>query len=766
MRLLFLLLPVLLALIMIAQPGLAAAPANYNVQWSSLQPGTDWAAQIINDLFPVLSNTGLTAAPPQNESTVIGEIVGEMTGFVAAITMVFVCYSSLMHVYRGAETSRLLGSNQTGITVLRIGFAVVMMFPLPSGFSSGQALVVQTAMWGTGMANVVYKKAVQAIGPDGRVIAQPIIPGTKAIVAGLIENELCKSLVNLASGNPKLVPEPKITTWNPTTSVAGVGGELGGYVTYAYNLSAGNGWGSPACGTVTVRTTGSAATNILGVSVDKTSLQQTALEQVLRNDIVTQVGQVAQQFWQTKHSSSLAPLMTVMVAAVQDYQARLLDEATKVRRSLQTAFTKAAGSPVALDTFTQGVANQYQLSNLGWEGAGAYYLEFARLNGATLSLLSAAPDVNPPSYQGLGTAISSDLAPLIQSSSAFMANLQSYISTQDGSSTPGGNADLFSGAMPGSNGASGLDQVARSLHLSDYILQLFTSLIEPSAGYWVDPFGNLMGVGNTMIMAALTAMGTAGLLSSTTGTVGMAAFSLLSGNPIAAASTLVVHNMITFLATPIMTGCMALLIPGLIISYVLPSIPYIIWIAGVIGWLILVCEAVVAVPLWMLAHMTTSGEGLHGKAQEGYALLFNVLFRPVFMLIGLFLGYFIFSAMCWLIHQTFGVMAGFILSNGWLVTNLIGVIVLLMIFVVLHMTAALLSFRLVSMLPEQLPRIIGFSSGDRVDMHQFAKDATAIGAANVVGLLARPPPPPPPPGAESPPGPPPPPGGGMLSGPN
>ena len=734
----FYILPLLLIVLSLAVPALADTPANYNVQWSSLKPGTDWAAQIINDLFPVLSNTGLTSTPPPNEASVIGKIVGEVTGFVAAIAMVFVCYSSLMHVYRGAETSRLLGNNQTTMMVVRIGFAVVMMFPLPSGFSSGQALVVQVSMWGTGMANVVYANAVKALGPDGRVIAQPIIPGTKAIVAGLIENELCRSLANAASANPVLVPEPKATTWKPTSGVSlpGVNTDYGGYVTYAYNLSAGNGWGSPACGTVTVRSSGSTATNILGVSVDKTALQQEVLTAVLQNDITGPVQTVAQNFWKTKQSASLTPLMDVMVKATADYQSRLVAKASQIRSDLQSAMTKAANSPVSLNQFTATSANQYQLSNLGWEGAGAYYLEFSRLNAETLSLLSAAPDVNPPSYQGFGSALSSDLGPLIQSSTSFIANLRSYINTQDGTNTPGGNADLFTGAIPGSDGASGIDQVARSLHLTDYTLQMMTSLMEPSASYWIDPFGNLMGLGNTMIMVALTALGSAGLMASTTGTVGMAAFALLTGNPVAAASTLVVHNLVTFLATPIMTGCMALLIPGLTIAYVLPTIPYIMWIAGVGGWLILVCEAVIAVPLWMLAHMTTMGEGLHGKAQEGYALLFNVLFRPVLMLLGLFLGYFIFSSLCWLIHQTFGVMAGFVLANGWLVTNIIGVVVLLAIFVMLHVTAALLSFRMISLVPHHLPRLIGFSSGGRVDMEQFGRDAALVGVGGAMKTIS------------------------------
>jgi hypothetical protein len=179
---------------------------------------------------------------------------------------------------------------------------------------------------------------------------------------------------------------------------------------------------------------------------------------------------------------------------------------------------------------------------------------------------------------------------------------------------------------------------------------------------------------------------------------------------------------------------MGLLIPGLTIAFVLPMIPWVMWMAGVMGWLILVCEAVIAVPLWMLAHMTMQGEGLHGRANEGYALLFNVLFRPTLMLFGLFLGYFIFSSISFLIRQTFGLAAGFVLEHGWIVTNVLGVIVLLSIFVMTHVVAALMSFRMISLVPHHVPRLLGFHGAGRIDMDQFSRDAATVG---VGGTLAK-----------------------------
>ena len=140
-------------------------------------------------------------------------------------------------------------------------------------------------------------------------------------------------------------------------------------------------------------------------------------------------------------------------------------------------------------------------------------------------------------------------------------------------------------------------------------------------------------------------------------------------------------------------------------------------------------------PLWMFAHLTFQGDGLHGRGVEGYALLFNVLFRPVLMLFGLFLGYFVFSAMSWLMLQGFGIAAGFALSNGWFVTNLLGVIVLICMFVLMHITLALVCFRLISVVPHQVVKLIGVSPANRVDMDQFSRDAGIVGMGTSLSAI-------------------------------
>ncbi|RYF07938.1 MAG: hypothetical protein EOO40_08120, partial [Deltaproteobacteria bacterium] len=284
-----------LFLVLLAVPAMAdtTVSSGMNINWSALDPGDDWAAQVIKSIFPISAgSTSIGAA-----SSVIGLLVSQMTGFVAAIAMTWLCYATIMQIHRGAETSRLLSSNMTSMFVVRLGFAAVMMYPLSSGFSAGQSAVVQASMWGVGMARSLYTNAVKAVGPDAMVIDPPMIPGTRSVVSALIQNELCRSLVNVVSGNSNMVPAP-----SPITVTAVDGTQV---QTWSYSMSAGNEIGTPVCGSLTLLNTSSAAQSIAGVTVDKAALLTNAVTTVLTNDIRTQVQQVAQTYFTTRKASAL-----------------------------------------------------------------------------------------------------------------------------------------------------------------------------------------------------------------------------------------------------------------------------------------------------------------------------------------------------------------------------------------------------------------------------------------------------------------------------
>lgn len=706
-----------IAIVAVAGPALAQQTTTnpYDVSWAALNPGSDWSATVLNSLFPIPGNP--TGQATGNEATVVGQVVGQFTGFIAAIACAFVCYNVVMNIHRAAESSQILGSGQSWMFVVRTGFAGIMMFPLGGNFSAGQQLVMQGAMWGAGMAKVLYTNAITAVGPDAAVIAQPMIPGTQTVVAGLINSELCMDLVNLASGTTSgtpLMPTPTALTVNDGTG--------SGYVSYRYALSTGNEQGDPACGTITIRESGTNASTVAGVSVDMAAVQSAVLNNVISGTIRPQVATIAQQLWQTKTIAPLASIQGVYTSAVNTYTQGLTAAATSIQSNINSAL--ASNATQARNGALDLSASATQQSTLGWTSAGSYYLEIARANAATLSLLTALPVVTGPTWDGLPSSMSYDLAPFESEIGGFMSTLQTVVNISDGVDQPSGSPTTLAGQEDDSGGVSVLEKIFRQLDLNGQSTNKIMAIFQQqNAQIWTDPFGGLMSLGQTLVIIALAGLGIAAVLSSATASTAATIWNALTFNWGAAAATIAGHSLMSFLATPIFITMMAIMVPGMIISYVLPMIPYVMWMAGVCGWIILVCEAMIAVPLWMLAHMTVGGEGLHGRATEGWGLLFNVVFRPSLMLIGLFLSYFVFDCMSWLIRQGFGIAIGFVLDNGYVVTNWLGLIVLLNIFVMTNVTAALMSFRMIALIPHHLPRLIGFNAASRVDMDAFHQRA-------------------------------------------
>lgn len=154
-------------LLMASAHAQATNPGNPQaLTWQQLQPGNDWSAQILNEIFPI-GNAGANTQGIAAEQSVIGTIIGYLNGFVMLLAMAFVAYSSIVEIHRTAETGRILSQHFSSWAPVRLAFAAILMIPVSGGFSLGQAAVVKVAGWGIGMATTIYDAGIQAVGPQG-----------------------------------------------------------------------------------------------------------------------------------------------------------------------------------------------------------------------------------------------------------------------------------------------------------------------------------------------------------------------------------------------------------------------------------------------------------------------------------------------------------------------------------------------------------------------------------------------------------------------
>lgn len=165
---------------------------------------------------------------------------------------------------------------------------------------------------------------------------------------------------------------------------------------------------------------------------------------------------------------------------------------------------------------------------------------------------------------------------------------------------------------------------------------------------------------------------------------------------------------------------------SVILYYVLPFLPFIFFIFALSGWIKSIFEAIVAMPLWALAHIRIDGEGLPGpSATQGYYLLLEILLRPIMILFGLLAAISIFGAAVSILNNIFDLVvsnvSGFdnkmendIVTGASTMTaklafsrNTVDEFAFTVLYAVLCYMMGVSAFKLVDLIPNQILRWMG-----------------------------------------------------------
>jgi conjugal transfer/type IV secretion protein DotA/TraY len=670
-----------------------------NVSWADLVAGDDWSSRVLDSLFP-MDGTADTAT---------GTLLQWFTTFVSIMACFWIMYSILAQIQKTAETGKVFSASFGGWVPVRAVGSVIMMLPVLNGFSLGQNLIVNFAKASIGMATIEEKVVMNAVGPQALPLATPMIPGSRQVVLGVMESEICRALINTASNNPVLVPEPTITD------------DGNGTVSLSYNMANGNGTAMPTCGLVSISTPVKTATTTEYQSIDFSSVssQQIQSLKTLATNIRSSLQNTITSLWKTRDVATLGTLDTIFVAQSNYLNGQL----TGIASSVVSAVRNSAGSTASDNSATA------ELRSLGWTGLGAYYLEISRLNAEVISVSSITPAVVAPSWAGTGPYLGQDLMPFFQSVSSYLGKMDATLQTADEPAPNSTSPRLYANARVSSDSTAIWTKVLTYLNFGPGTLELIMNhLVMGSSGTdWVDPLGAMIGMGHLLIHLALTAIALSVAAGSMSLDIGAGVASFVTGQwgaTATAAAATFLSGTITRLLPVIFTACLFLLSAGVTLAYVLPMMPYLYWIAGVTGWFLLVVEAVAYAPLWFLAHMTFAGDGIHGKGVRGYEILFTILFRPAMMVIGMVFSYTIFSAFSWLLMKSFLVASTFTLDHGYLTDNWVGLIAMIIMYSAMEMTTATLSFRLITTLPHHMASMVGFGAASRVDAEEFEKSSS------------------------------------------
>jgi hypothetical protein len=125
--------------------------------------------------------------------------------------------------------------------------------------------------------------------------------------------------------------------------------------------------------------------------------------------------------------------------------------------------------------------------------------------------------------------------------------------------------------------------------------------------------------------ASLIGMGIAGI------TVILIALTALAFTSVLGAGAMPLALYVSGLAMSIIVP---MILMGITLSVYVPMIPSLFWTLGVVAWLLVVAECILLAPVWALAHLEAEGEGMGQRTEKGYAMLLDLLLRPLALVFG------------------------------------------------------------------------------------------------------------------------------------
>ncbi len=200
--------------------------------------------------------------------------------------------------------------------------------------------------------------------------------------------------------------------------------------------------------------------------------------------------------------------------------------------------------------------------------------------------------------------------------------------------------------------------------------------------------------------------------------------SFLSGSTSSAAAGGSV-GLMGVLGTVMFLIMIPLFLLGSMLAVYLPLVPWIIWMAAIVGSILLWIEFLVLMPFWALTFATGEGEGIAGqRSQQGLMLIANALFRLPLMTTGYLIAMVLYPLFGKVIGMTFMVAVADAAAE-----NIIGLPTMILSWFVFGGFMILqchVIFNLVTLLPEGFSKFFGSGMSSMGEAQHEAKTRAMI----------------------------------------
>lgn len=660
-------------------------------------PPTDISVLVLNQIFGGLLQGGQNA---------FGESIKTFNSIILSLGGILAAYTILAGTLGTAHDGEMLGKKFSSVWIpIRYSLGTALVLPvIPGGYCVMQQIVMWLVLQGVGLADIVWTSYVGA--PIGSLTAkmnnsnkQNVLKFAEHVALASGCTYAAASIYNAGSSTVSTLLQPINAAPNFTMKHDVENGKyyFGNQATIA-NIIMNN---KKQCGEIT-----------LPGAVDK--------------DIAKFYGTVGNKVGASAPSGGKLGAINIAFATPSTEPIYLAHTkaADAVIQKINTAAQNAVASETAIPysiviksaeeyinsvevasaTYVSGSNDSIaklkeQSSQQGWFLAGAWYTRLTMLNYHIQQSVNMAP--KGESSTSLGSVFN-----FLDSINPAIEKVQGEILVKNGQSTNISNAEKDEGdSKDGEKSAN---------TLVNKLINSFTGIdIKELNANEKPPVIILQEAGDALIDMWMNTM----LLL-----LDASILSLLSMG----AATPIFITIIGFIAAP----AAALVGIGFTLGYMLPNLPFLMWIGVILGWLIMVIEAILAAPLWAIMHLHPNGDDLTGKGANGYMLVLGLTLRPVLTVFGLIAALVVTDLMGEFVNKIF--FSVFQIGNAGGIKGFLVIFFSFSIYTMSQFSLFKKTFSLMHVIPDQLLRWIG---GGGEQLGQYA-GSIADGAGRAQGAIA------------------------------
>lgn len=649
-----------------AHAGFGAYVANF---FQTPLPTYDIAFMMLDYVFgiPGLYNScvaqGIACVPPSGLSWSIPTVIPAFPSAVheamhllvefyntgiLVVGLIILLYFVVTIVAETAVTGTPFGKRFNRLWMpLRLIFAVALLVPILNGFNLAQVMTLRVAKWGSSLATNGWNQyssvltGTTLLGDPNTLVATPNSPEVNSLLEFMFVARACmraELIMHDKDVRPYLVKDDTAPLELMPTNFGNAlayfensdflirFGEIDPNVTA--NGAAGanpdfyikeKGYVQPTCGQVVfniqdVEEPGGLTIQEAYYQLVK-DLWTDALNDFYANNIVLRTLPDA-----GKDPFALVPDRSYVDLTIAFFQG-------EVDSAISAGVASAITNPKWFTTY-----NPY-----GWGGAAIWYNKVAQLNGSIYSSAFSLPKANRyPEVMELIKKQRGQYDHLVSPTTQYAP----YLSDKDQIEFRKGSEEYIAIALYQAQRTwlDPTDQEVEDNPFLDTVSLIFglDGLFSMSDNPNIHPLAQLVGVGRSLMEHTVNALAL--------GTGSAVASRIFDKSGLGTVSKLAAD---TFFQVAMIGGIL-----GFILFYVIPFMPFIYFFFALGGWVKCIFEAVVAMPLFALAHIRIDGEGLPGPvAMNGYFLLLEILIRPILIIFGLIAALMIYAAQVRVLHE-------------------------------------------------------------------------------------------------------------------